>query len=39
MEGKEACWNKWGTCQHNHIPELAEEKFPGNVTVVPGKSK
>ena len=39
MNGKEACWNKYGTCQHRHVPALAEQKFPGNVTVIPGKSK
>ena len=39
MYGKEACWNRYGTCQHHHVPQLAEQKHPGNVTVIPGKSK
>jgi hypothetical protein len=37
--GKEHCWHKYGTCQHDHVPRLAESKYPGNVTVIPGLKK
>ena len=36
VEGEEACWHKYGTCQHKHIPKLANEQYPGNVTTIPG---
>jgi len=39
LHGKESCWHKYGTCQHNHVPRLAESKYPGNVTVIPGLKK
>jgi len=37
--GKEHCWHKYGTCQHDHVPRLAESKYPGNITVIPGLKK
>merc|ERR1712064_267523 len=37
--GMEHCWQKYGTCQHDHVPRLAESKYPGNVTVIPGLKK
>eukprot|EP00093_Oithona_nana_P006727 06727.XXX_78127_79702_1 [CDS] Oithona nana genome sequencing. len=36
IEGIQSCWNRYGTCQHDHVPGVAAQQFPGNVTIIPG---
>ena len=36
FSGIESCWNRYGTCQHEHVPGIAAKQFPGNVTIIPG---
>ena len=36
IEGIQSCWNRYGTCQHDHVPGIAARQFPGNVTIIPG---
>ena len=39
VHGKEACWNKYGSCMSQTGAKWLEMKYPEKFTVVRGKSK